>query len=368
MNVKPKVRRVAVLWEHVTGYLQAGLRALLIDDGVRLFVVERSREANASFGLLSDPRCTFLRLHELPRHNGSWLDTLLSFSPELALITGNRDPRYVKAACEINHIGGLVIWASDRVLRAPIRDLYQVLLGRVVRLWKAYDAAFVPGHEAAKYARHIGFPADRVFQGLYGCDTSLYQPIGIRRHGVDHGSSWPRVFLYVGQFIERKGVDTLLAAYRRYRSQVDDPWELWCAGAGPLQSTVMGEGVRGLGFLSPADCAQVMARSGALVIPSRWDHWGVVIHEATCAGLPILASQSCYAAVELVQDGYNGFTFPAGDVDALVRLLSVCSDPELARQMGANSLCLSHRFGPELFAWQVLENIPSTLWARQGRG
>ena len=253
---------------------------------------------------------------------------------------------------------------SDRILRVPLRDAYQMVLGRLGRRWRWYDAAFVPGYAATQYARSIGFPEARVFQGLYTCDTGLYRPVGLARHSNTQNTTWPRVFLYLGQFIERKGVDILIQAYRRYREISSDPWELWCAGAGPLEHLfVAQEGVKLLGFLSPQACAEVMGRAGVLVLPSRWDHWGVVIHEATCAGLPVITTNRCYAAVELVQTGYNGYVVDVGNVSELAHALKLCSDPGRARSMGENSLRLSYRFSPELFAWQVLEHIPSTVRA-----
>jgi glycosyltransferase involved in cell wall biosynthesis len=362
MRTESKVRRIAVLWRHVTGYVQAGLRALLASGDVELFVVQLSEQVNAQTDLFSDKRCEFIRLHELPRDDMRWLGKALDFAPSLAIVTGVRDPRYLKAAGQLHRHGTLVVWADDRVLRSPPRDIYQMFLGRVIRLWRDYDAAFVPGHKAAEYAHFIGFPKGRIFQGLYTCDTGLYRPIGSQRHANAHDKLWPKVFLFVGQFIERKGLDILLGAYRRYRSMCHSPWELWCVGAGHLRPMLEAQaGVQVLGFLSPQDCAQAMARSGFLLLPSRWDHWGVVIHEAACAGLPIIASRKCYATVELVQDGYNGFTFPAGDVDYLARLLLICADDQRARQMGVNSLRLSFRFDPQLFAQQVLEHIPSAL-------
>lgn len=356
-----KIKRISVLWENVTGYVQAALRALLEETGVELFIVQRSAQANAEFDMAFDERTTFIRLHEQSVESRSWLEDLLSFESELALITGTPDSRYREAARRIRQQGGISVWANDRVLRSPPRDTYQWILGRLLRMWRDYDAAFVPGHEAARYAHHIGFPKGAVFQGLYTCDTTLFRPIGVRRH-AESKSDWPSIFLFVGQLIERKGIDILVKAYETYRRRVKSPWELWCVGTGPLRSVLKGQpGVQLLGFLPPEECATTMAKAGVLILPSRWDHWGVVIHEATCAGLPVLASRGCAATVELVQDGYNGFTFPANDEQYLAHLLTLCSDKDVARSMGANSLQLSYRFDPPLFARALLEHIPAIV-------
>ncbi|MGA2418425.1 MAG: glycosyltransferase [Candidatus Staskawiczbacteria bacterium] len=43
----------------------------------------------------------------------------------------------------------------------------------------------------------------------------------------------------------------------------------------------------------------------------------MVINEAMCFGLPIIASDKVGAAVDLVQDGYNGFIFPSENIEKL---------------------------------------------------
>jgi len=42
-----------------------------------------------------------------------------------------------------------------------------------------------------------------------------------------------------------------------------------------------------------------------------------VVNEALSAGLPVLVSNLCGCATDLVQDGVNGFQFPCGDGAAL---------------------------------------------------
>lgn len=361
MAIRGRIRHVAVVWEQVTGYLQAALRAVLADRDTRLLLIQNTSRADTLPRDLREGRCQFLDLSSTHQDDNRWLDELLVFAPDVALITGNRNARYLRAARLVRRQGGIVVWANDRIPRAPLRDLYQTLRGRITRLWRDFHAAFVPGHAAASYARLIGFESRRIFRGLYTCDTALFRPLGVRRHQTEN-TRWPSAFLFVGQMIERKGVDLLTEAYAQYRQEVAHPWDLWCVGQGPLRSVFDGrDGVRTMGSLRPEECAQAMAQAGALVLPSRWDHWGVVIHEAVCAGLPVVASRSCGASIELVQDGYNGFTFVAGDVSGLRRALVACSQAERPPHLGANSLRMSYRFDPELFAWQLLENIPSAV-------
>jgi len=356
------VRRVAVLWEHLAGYVQAALRALTSQERIDLLVVQRSREPHAAFIRLLGESCEVIDLSDA---NGTRkLDLVArvqSFAPDVTLITSNKDSLY-RAVARANHRQGrLTLWGSDVPPRSWWRDTHGMARGRLGAL-RSYDAAFVAGQAAHEYARRVGFPEGRIFQGLYTCDAELFRPVGVSRHAPGAVGTWPSVFLFVGQFIPRKGLDTLREAYRRYRRHSSAPWELWCAGAGPQRSLLDGEvGVRVLDFVAPRECAQLMAQAGAFVLPSRMDHWGVVIHEATCAGLPVIASRTSYTSVDLVQDGCNGYTFPAGDVTALERLLAACADDGVARAMGERSLALSYRFDPQVFARMLSEHIPRML-------
>ena len=104
-----------------------------------------------------------------------------------------------------------------------------------------------------------------------------------------------------------------------------------------------------------------MRRAGTLILPSRIDPWGVVIHEAACAGLPVIASRTSYAALDLVEEERSGYTFEAGDVAHLARLMTACADATWARALGARSLALSYRCDPAIFAKTLCEDIPERL-------
>ena len=358
------MKQIAILWNHVTGYTQAVLHALLAFEDVHLLVVQLSSGENDAFTLAIFDRCEFIRLDQID-DAGLLYRRLQAFAPDVAVISATKDVRYQEAAHQVKLQGGVTIWASDLPGRALWRDAYGMVRSRL-QVLPDFDAALVPGYKGMEYARRLGFPEERIFSGLYSCDTELFRPIGVQRHLPENRQlPWPKVFLYVGQFIERKGIDTLLTAYQRYRKDCSLPWELWCGGAGPMRGLLENQpGIRMLDFLTPQECARVMGQCGIFIMPSKWDHWGVVLHEAACAGMPILTSRNCFGHVELVQQACNGYTFAAGDVASLAHWMGVCANEQLAREMGENSLRLSYRFDPVFFARLVLEQIPMIVRAQ----
>jgi glycosyltransferase involved in cell wall biosynthesis len=72
------------------------------------------------------------------------------------------------------------------------------------------------------------------------------------------------------------------------------------------------------GFVQPKDLAFLFQRMDLFVLPSLYEPWGVVVHEAAFSGLPLLVSDSVGAADDFVVDGMNGWVFSSGDVKAVM--------------------------------------------------
>ncbi len=129
----------------------------------------------------------------------------------------------------------------------------------------------------------------------------------------------PVNLLFVGRFDEQKGFDLLVEAMRRLEGK-------------NFHLTAVGEGVHATekppalpnvtytGWLKPVQLVPYFAHADVLVMPSRWESFGLVAAEAAAYGLPAVATDCC-SLPELVVDGVSGKLFPLDDVDALVRAL-----------------------------------------------
>jgi glycosyltransferase involved in cell wall biosynthesis len=120
----------------------------------------------------------------------------------------------------------------------------------------------------------------------------------------------PAHFLYIGDAEPRKDLDGLLAAYARYRTEVDAPLELVIAGAAAGRAA--GPGVRGEPSLPAARLADLLAAAAALVHPSLHEGFGLTLGEAMAAGTPVVAVRNpgteevCGDAALLVEPGGLG--------------------------------------------------------------
>jgi glycosyltransferase involved in cell wall biosynthesis len=317
----------------MSGYFDASLRALSA-AGVDVTLVYREPESNAPF----DPTAF--------GHGGrsiSWADAdgpgralagLSGLAPDVLLVSSWNFREYLKYARETKNQrpACLTVMGMDN----QWLDTPRQWLGRAVAPWyvaRGFDAAFVAGDRQVAFAERVGFRRRPIFQGLYCADDETFR---LEKHPWDAPS-----FLYAGRLIPSiKGVETLLAAYRTYRAKVSEPWPLRIAGTGPLE-TALSEtpGVILEGFAQPAALAAIMARSACLVLPSAFEPWGVVAHEAALTGLPLLLSSRVGAAAAFLREGRNGESFPAGSVDLLAaRLLQIHHSPsERLEQMSLAS-------------------------------
>jgi len=142
--------------------------------------------------------------------------------------------------------------------------------------------------------------------------------------------------LFVGRQFERKGGDTLLAAFREVRRRMPDA-ELWIVGPAARDPE---PGVRWLGFLSQdseqgrALLAEAFDSAAVYCLPTRFEPLGISFIEAMHLGMPCIGT-NVWAVPEMILDGETGFVVPVDDPQALAdRIIRVLSDSELAAKMG----------------------------------
>ena len=125
----------------------------------------------------------------------------------------------------------------------------------------------------------------------------------------------PLRLIYVGNVVQRKGLDLLLAALAplprsQWRLTVIGSLDMEPAYANGLQTQAnkqgYGRNIRWLGQLPNAEVAPYLQAAHLFVMPSRYEGFGIVYMEALGAGLPVLAT-TAGAASEMVRSGVNGY-------------------------------------------------------------
>lgn len=260
---------------------------------------------------------------------------------------------------------------SDR--RGPIITAVKKIIHRNI------DAAFIPAPSHAPYYLRMGFPPERIFYGVDTVDNDYFETSAdtFRRQSTTlrRELNLPsRYFLFVGRFIERKGINTLLDAYCQYRkSSSKEKWGLVLVGDGDERKQHeerMKEfsEVRFVGSQFGENLCRYYGLASAFILPSEVETWGLVVNEAMASRLPVLISKGCGAGRALVEEGRNGWTFGVGDSQALARCMTTMTDLPKGRleQMGLQSNEIIHKWSLDTFADSVI--AASSLQRRERGG
>lgn len=139
--------------------------------------------------------------------------------------------------------------------------------------------------------------------------------------------------LYVGRLSAEKGVSTLVEAWRSIPDH-----QLTIVGDGPLRRQLESSAPPNVRFLGQANADEVadrMAAAQLLVVPSIWpETFGLIVIEAFCQGLPVLASD-IGALKDIVVPGMTGDHFAPGNVAQLSeRVSAMLGAPDALAEMG----------------------------------
>ncbi len=282
------------------------------------------------------------------------------------------------------------------------------------------SAALVGGTPHKDYMVKLGMPAERVFLGYDAVENEHFArgAKGVRgqRSEVRNKYELPeRYFLASARFVEKKNLARLLQAFARYRelagrSEIGDrrsesigenaemlktetlksessipstlnpqlstePWSLVLLGDGPLRSSIFNlrsslglhASVRLPGFIQYDALPAYYGLASAFIHASTTEQWGLVVNEAMASGLPVLVSNRCGCAQDLVKDGVNGFTFDPLNVKQLAQLMFQISafQPFRLSAFGDASRELISNWGPERFASGLQQAVEMALTTPQ---
>jgi glycogen(starch) synthase len=182
--------------------------------------------------------------------------------------------------------------------------------------------------------------ADRVIVAGHGVDDL---PSRAERGGSD--TEGGATVLFVGRFVDRKGIRELLdaiptilkrAPFARFvlvggnRGVTPEEMESWWL---PPQLGFFRDRIRLAGWLSQEETEQCYDASEILVVPSWYEPFGMVVLEGMLHGMAIAAS-SVGGPGEILEHERTGLLFPPRDPDALAAALTrLLQDSVLRRRL-----------------------------------
>jgi len=188
------------------------------------------------------------------------------------------------------------------------------------------------------------------------------------------------VILFVGKLIYKKHPFDLLRAYELLNMGKSDlpninvnvrrsdfqKFNLIFVGDGILRPELENyvkeynlKNVHFTGFKNQTEIPKYYALSDIFVLPSgAGETWGLVVNEAMCFGLPIIASDVVGCGPDLVKHGENGYIYPVGNIEKLTDYLEdLIKNPEKRKSFGKKSFEIIQEYTYEKDIKGILEAL-----------
>ncbi|WP_394752638.1 glycosyltransferase family 4 protein [Crenothrix sp.] len=272
------------------------------------------------------------------------------FSPAPAFAEGAGAMHY-----KVNHGGRLVLMDDAWSLTER-----QSSVKRIVKrlLYRCYDGGFFPSLLHGNYFNDLSIPFDRQH---YAVDVVADNDNNVCIETAALCALQSPYLLYVGRLIARKNLDVLIHAF----AQLQHPdLKLVVIGDGPerarLEANAQQEGIKDsikwLGTLDNAISRAWMQHSVAVVVPSAFEQWGLVVNEAWQAGTLVVGSDTVGALKSAYQADMHWMMSPPGDVEALQIVLS-----QILALTSVERTDLLAKLESVHLAYSMAEHVKSTL-------
>jgi D-inositol-3-phosphate glycosyltransferase len=236
--------------------------------------------------------------------------------------------------------------------------------------------------DRAHMLEHYRCPPDKISVVPPGVDLARFRPLGVvearEALGLDADH---RMILFVGRPDPVKGLETLVRAMAAIIAEepelalgsclcvvggdiADDPAEMDAemAHIDRLRRELgIGDFVTFLGPQSQDDLPLYYNAAQVVVVPSRYESFGMVALEAMACGTPVIASDVGGLST-LVRDGRTGYLVPYGDPELLAaRLRPILDDLELREALGRQGVAVAEGYGWPSIAGRI-ERVYEALW------
>lgn len=276
-----------------------------------------------------------------------------------------------------NYLASLRAIAAAKMLRIPL--LYKgethLLLPRspgkkllrkplMSALYSQIDCFLAIGERNRAFYESLGIPPRRIASFPYTVDNARFvsastlSPEERRtlRATLGLADDLPAI-LYASKFMPRKRPQDVIEAARilwagGLKSQV------LLVGTGEMEQELRQQAVAAsplpvifAGFRNQSQLPAILAACDMFVLPSQNEPFGLIVNEAMCAGLPIVAAEEVGCVPDLVRQDVNGRLFDAGDARRLVDALRpLVADEQLREEMGRASRQL-------IQGWSFRQNV-----------
>jgi glycosyltransferase involved in cell wall biosynthesis len=361
------------LWSHYKAKLFSELYRLKPDDmQLKVFQIGLYEKSRANLGEMDssvhqyDYDLLFERSLEdigLVERSLGLLAKTIDYQPNIVNLTGYYDPAtwLVWLYCRVRGIN--IVMSNESTTQDQTRIGWKEWVK--YQLISACDAFFCFGTKAAEYMLALGAKPD----SLWVKNAAIIDNEQIKE---TYRQSLPNTqntkvllnlpaknFIFVGRLVTVKNLPLLLKAFKQV---VTPDWGLILLGNGEekskLQQQLEENNIPNVTFIEGQTWHQVpayLALADVLVLPSYSETWGLVVNEAMVCGLPVIVSDQCGCAVDLVENKGTGIVFQSDNLASLVEAMKAFIDKKVdATQMGKTSQQVVEHFSPNAAATEMI--------------
>lgn len=272
------------IWSRLPAYAQRGL--IELQKNCEIYFCSQGEPPPHNY-LSNNVDSLSLKLSDF----GRVVYNLLKHRPEFVFLPGWQYKRYLILALILKPLPVNVVLMADTI--QFIRTNSFITRAAISFLNLFTNSMFVPGERGDEFFRSIGYRR-RIIKGLYSADTAIYHS---KSHTNLNQKPKELRLLFIGRVEPEKGIVKFV------------DWLLKNPSMEHVNLTIVGNGsqlprvsasprVNCLGWLEAEDIVEVMRVSDYLILPSTYEPWGVVVHEALSTGLAVVCSQNVGSAID----------------------------------------------------------------------
>jgi glycosyltransferase involved in cell wall biosynthesis len=298
-----------------------------------------------------------------------------AFKPDVITITGYYDLAQIFLLMWAKRKGIRVILQNESTVSDHQRDGWKERIKQWI--FSQCNGFFCFGSQSADYLIQLGVQPDKILLRKSAVDNNAlrvaYERALPNREKEQKALSLrPNNFVFVGRLIGYKNLPLLLSSFAEAQKQSiqASEWGIILLGDG-VEKNVLTEQINTLALTDSVhilpgrpwfQVPDVLAMSNVLVLPSSSEPWGLVVNEAMACGLPVIVSDRCGCAPDLVHEGKNGFVFAYDQPDQLTQLMLrfINGDVDVSK-MSLWAQKLIAPYAPEAVAQEMLNGYKYIL-------
>lgn len=292
-----------------------------------------------------------------------WIKVIFEFKPNVINFTGYAEPAALPVLLLCKLLGIKTVMTIESVKsQSENQNGLTHLLKSIVKsaIFKVTDGFFSYGLNSNQFLFRAGIEKKKIFTFLNSFDK-----VKFRQQITENSSNLldqigEPYLLYVGRLSEEKNLFELIDLMKEL------PYTLKMAGNGPLLADIIKKiqqekitNIHVLGTVAWTELADLYRQATCLILVSTAETWGMVANEAQELGKPVICTEACGCANDLILDGYNGLVIKQlSDLEERNRIKQFLKElPEKSEYYADHSKRSSQIFGVEKLANEMYQGF-----------